>query len=1053
MSIWSVLGIKETKDKDELKKAYRRMLAKTNPEDDPEGFMELRSAYEEALRLADEEDSGNQQKEDALTEKINTIYRSFFRRIDTAEWEKLFDDDEFVALDTAEEAFDKLMRFLMQYFYLPKMVWAFICDTFEIREQRKELKNKYPDDFLDYMINNATYDDIIDYSLFEGNEEEFDEYIELYYKLDAAMRRRNMEEQDELIGRIEKLDVYHPYIEISRIRNEIQKLSKTDYEIHLYNERLEAQNNQEVPAVKQPEEELDVPALMRQKEERLEAIRQKAKSLYSDFPDNISIINCCGDVEMYREDFAEAKLYYDKALTLEPDNYIVKGKQAELYYYLEEYEKSRDAYMELLKINHYDNNVRAGMIRANQGLIELHTKEIEEDPTNNKARLEMAWSYYQSYRFDESIATLNEFEPSEEQICEYNNLKGRNLLCIGETEKALECFITWKEEIERIPGEDDSKDANDKRKRYEYVNFLIGDCYLKLSDYDKAREHFDRALSREHDEIILTYEAYCELEYKSGNMEACLDACDRLLERDARSYIGYDYMSKAYYRLGFVNETISACERAMSIYPYVSFPYELEIKLLIRLDNIDAAEKVLQRFRSYDVESDSMDFAEAGIYEARDLPEDAIRKLSELADRMDVSNTDMDDPADVYYRMGIIYERKEDYDNALLSYNKALEINPAKEQVNGRIGLLYREKDELEKALKYFTREIELAPVGYYYTQRAIIHRHFDNYREAEKDFKEAIRLDGDNSFCYSRLGLICEQDARYEEALMYFDKAKTSLDRSVDNYDERIAQLVKFEARTLQSLHRFEESYNVYRNYIETYGLDADIAYDFAELMENMDRTEESIAFLTECINTLPYDGDLQLLIRHLIGIAGDEGYLDKANEAFELAIAKRPDDYMAYASMGRVLRNVGMYREAKEKYEKAIALSNGERNYYNELIELIYLCRLVKKTKNLPQLVAESVIPEEEMYNPYNILKQVKKYRVMKKYKEALKLVEDAIKHRKCASCAYERCHEAFYEKGLIYEDMKEYELAGICYREAIRICGHNGMYEERLKRIEKK
>ena len=53
MDIWNILGIGETADKEELKNAYRNRLKTVNPEDDPEGFKELRAAYEEALRLSE----------------------------------------------------------------------------------------------------------------------------------------------------------------------------------------------------------------------------------------------------------------------------------------------------------------------------------------------------------------------------------------------------------------------------------------------------------------------------------------------------------------------------------------------------------------------------------------------------------------------------------------------------------------------------------------------------------------------------------------------------------------------------------------------------------------------------------------------------------------------------------------------------------------------------------------------------------------------------------------------------------------------------------------
>lgn len=50
MSIWEILGIEKTYDMTKIKKAYAKMLKVYHPEDDPEGFMRMREAYETAVR-------------------------------------------------------------------------------------------------------------------------------------------------------------------------------------------------------------------------------------------------------------------------------------------------------------------------------------------------------------------------------------------------------------------------------------------------------------------------------------------------------------------------------------------------------------------------------------------------------------------------------------------------------------------------------------------------------------------------------------------------------------------------------------------------------------------------------------------------------------------------------------------------------------------------------------------------------------------------------------------------------------------------------------------
>ena len=49
---WEILGIEPTKEEERIRDAYRAKLPHVNPEDDQEGFKELRRAYEEALAYA-----------------------------------------------------------------------------------------------------------------------------------------------------------------------------------------------------------------------------------------------------------------------------------------------------------------------------------------------------------------------------------------------------------------------------------------------------------------------------------------------------------------------------------------------------------------------------------------------------------------------------------------------------------------------------------------------------------------------------------------------------------------------------------------------------------------------------------------------------------------------------------------------------------------------------------------------------------------------------------------------------------------------------------------
>lgn len=1027
MDIWKVLGIEPTKDKEELKNIYRTKLSTVNPEDDAEGFMRLREAYEEAVRLADMDDNISDDKnETPLLSDIRVLYNDFYSRISTDAWRELLDRDEFISLDSAEDSFKTLMVFLMDNFYVPQDIWKIINEYFDIIVRKKELSEIYPADFIEYIINNAKYPDVLNYYLLEGNEEEFDDYIAKYYGLDTAIRRRDIEKQKNYFNELEELDVYHPYFEICKAKHKIQ-LMYTNSE----------DDSEESFATKY--------------KDQLKEIQDSVVDLSEELSQDFFIAITCGEIGMLREDYELAEIYIDKALSIYPDNYIAKCKQADLKFYTKDYEKSRDIYLELLKINHYDNNVRAGMLKANYALIEQFKKKIDDNPEDNKTRMEMAWSYYQSYQFIEATKILDEFEPDKESVCEYNNVKGRSFLCLSDYEHALACFEIWKSEIEKISEDDDSEESIKKKKRYEYVNFLIADCYLKTKRYEEAKKYLDIALLKEHDEIILSYEAKCQLEFEIENYEECIKVCEKLVERDSSSYIAYNFLSKANYELGYYQDAINASERAIRIYPYVAEPYTLQIKVFKAAGQIEAAKNVIERYKSFEIESDKIDYWEARLLETEGKHEEVVKLISATIERGNPDDSDMDEYCELYIILAYNYERLEENDKAYELYEKALELEPNHHIAYGRLGIIQKNKGNYNDAIDKLNKQLDINPHPFYFVHRGLIHQYLLNYKSALEDYEEALKYEPDNTFCLMRIGVIYERHREFDKALDYFDRALALFQDTEDDREDK-ALVYTFKARTLQCMNRFEESKVVYDSYFEEFDLNADVAYDYSELLIRMNNLEAATGILQKCIDTLEYSDDVHMCMRQLCTLYGLEGYVDKANEVFLYAISKKSDDCRTYSVMAEVFKDNELWDEAKKLYEKAIQYDTGNNNYYSALIETI----LNKKSffkPNISEYIAKAKIKDEDMKTPLQHIKMSRLYRLMKNTKDALEMADKALKMRRCTGCFYGKCHEALYAKALIYEHLKDYEMARMCYREAIRVCGHNALYEERLKRIENK
>ena len=119
MEFWVILGIEPTKDEEAINAAYREKLQYVHPEDHPEEFMQLRSAYDEALkyvRQSQEEEAAEQTPVGIWTGKVREVYENIWRRLDIDEWKALMADEVCQGLDSRIDARDALLNYCMENF-------------------------------------------------------------------------------------------------------------------------------------------------------------------------------------------------------------------------------------------------------------------------------------------------------------------------------------------------------------------------------------------------------------------------------------------------------------------------------------------------------------------------------------------------------------------------------------------------------------------------------------------------------------------------------------------------------------------------------------------------------------------------------------------------------------------------------------------------------------------------------------------------------------------------------------------------------------------------
>ena len=175
IEIFQILGLEPTKDEKAIKNAYREKLTVTNPEDDPEGFKRLRTAFEEACRLAKQpEGSENAEEEKDTTSsgiwvaKAAEIYGDIRDRQDEAKWKELFYDDTFLSLEEEENCRLKLLRFMMDHYKLPTTVWKLLNEKLNIVNDTAQLRERFPADFISFIASKCERGEDVEFGQFEG---------------------------------------------------------------------------------------------------------------------------------------------------------------------------------------------------------------------------------------------------------------------------------------------------------------------------------------------------------------------------------------------------------------------------------------------------------------------------------------------------------------------------------------------------------------------------------------------------------------------------------------------------------------------------------------------------------------------------------------------------------------------------------------------------------------------------------------------------------------------------------------------------------------------
>lgn len=234
MNSWEFLGITPTTDENMIKRAYLAKLPLHHPEEDPEGFKQLREAMEDALNAARamqrEQESGQETtagpmmgSEDVrlFLRAAEELYRDFGRRIQPNQWEGLLSLPVCRDLESQKEVSMAFLGFLMDHFHLPHSCYQVFDQTFGWMEDENELYQHFPEGFIRYLSDRIQAEDSFRYNILPIREDfDYDKFCETFFTLRRALNDHNKDAAEEALAALEAMQMDHPDLTILKIRHE-----------------------------------------------------------------------------------------------------------------------------------------------------------------------------------------------------------------------------------------------------------------------------------------------------------------------------------------------------------------------------------------------------------------------------------------------------------------------------------------------------------------------------------------------------------------------------------------------------------------------------------------------------------------------------------------------------------------------------------------------------------------------------------------------------------------------------------------------------------------
>ncbi len=805
---WFLLGIEPTKDKKAITNAYRQKLRQTNPEDKPEEFKALRSAYEEALAFADQADAESIRDESPVglwMEAIEKLYDDYASRIDPTCWKEVVGSDVCIGLDTRPVAEEALLKFLLENYQLPKAVWQVLDDTFSFSQRTEELYETWPREFIDHAIlGGLRYGPALDPELFipGKNGKDCDNYSRLYFQAN----RTPLKQIGSILEQMEALSERHPYGEGLRY--------------HFYIETgREAEG------------------------------KEGLRKLAATYPNNPLIATSWASLCLEDGNVTEAQAAVSNIMELEPQNMNAKAIYAKCLAAQQQYHEAKEIAYDIMQASG-DNpmlleHMNQLLKQWNLELIRQREAAHAENPKDSDNAIELAFCYAQNDRLEDSMALAKTIDPNCEDAFGYHNLMSKLYLNTDHYDEALP-YLQKLEQILQTMTDDGTDKTRKRMARLPEMLQLQGHCLSQLGRTEEAKEKYQQALAQAPgDPQVLSMMG--KILFASGDYAAAIELFQQQLRQSPDAWVAEMLMAMAQYRLRRDRDAFESVNRALAMQEHDLSIYLLKAQILLRNEIFEEVHEILDLLKQVGAPKDlSIDLIHAQLADLEKKDgKSAMKQYRAIQKKLDADKDFLWAP-ELYYRLAVLtgnsldlrntqnrdtvlqlvdkgldaYSQDPDLlaykawvlkkgdlpEDAIAMYKALLEKNAESEiALRGLADIYYEDLDRnADKALTYYEKLLEKQKTAELYFYAATCKRHLGDLEGARIYYLKELEMDAEDIDGFRGLALICDSQGKYAQSLELLEQALSIMEEYQRSYD----WMVEHKAKVLRRLGRFEEAF-----------------------------------------------------------------------------------------------------------------------------------------------------------------------------------------------------------------------------------------------------